>query len=158
MARHIWTILCRRASIDSRTGSTSLFDVVEGLELETPPSRRGKTAVVPVDMQLVTTVVRSDPNVPEDLQGRSVLVLPNKKRLTANSFRIDLTTSFGSESTLAITGIPIDGAGFYEIVVELQDGPKKSWRAVSSTPLMIELSSSEISGKDKKPATKKVSG
>jgi hypothetical protein len=139
MARHVWTVLCRKASIDANSGATSLFEVLEGIRLNQLVMKGVKRAVVPVQMQLVVTCVRSAADVSETVRGRSILVLPSGTKAMGNSFDIDLSDSFGSQSVLDITGIPIDKSGIYEFLIEIEDQEKGKWHTVSRTPLMVEL-------------------
>jgi len=166
MARHVASLLCKRASIDSRTHALSLFELVEGLEIEVNDSKvvDGERDIAPVEMQLVIMVARTDPNVPEHIKARSSLVLPTKKRLVGRPFEVDLRTNFGSQSILDINGLPIEGSGQYEFVTEFAEANSKGWRRVASFPFMLTLSTMEVESdtkasaasakKDKRPVSK----
>lgn len=157
MARHVSSILCRRVSVDARTGAMSLFEVVEGLGLEKLAQANDDAEdVLPLEMSHVSIFVRSDPDVPEKLEGRLVLVRPNKKRARGTSFDIDLQDDFGCTSTIEIAALPIEGSGVYEFVTELKDGEGR-WRQVASVPVLVEVTEIKPPVRQKKKGAAKKS-
>jgi|GEM_PF-4752138 len=57
MARHMWTIMCSKSSIDRQTNNLSLFDIIEKIDVAVVA--QVDQIIVPIPFHLVTMWVRS---------------------------------------------------------------------------------------------------
>ena len=141
MIEHVWTVLCRRAVVDSETNSMSLFDSVEVLQFGiAQPADAPAPEGLPVELELVTLWIRSDRTVPEHSRCRVAVQFPdNSERQVGETVEIDLREFERLRSRVHFSGIPFSGSGRYRFLVQLQDGD--NWTTVARTPLDIEETS-----------------
>ncbi len=142
MARHVWSVLCKKAIVDRETNSITLVDSVESLEsneeIAPPPESVDSLVVVQnIDLQFATLWTRSDFAIPETAVSRLTLVGPNGKKLRQPGNTVELIASTRNRVIVVFNGLPFLGFGVYEFVVELQRGKKtsQSWHKVASIPL-----------------------
>jgi len=142
MARHIWSVLCKKAIVDRETNSITLFESIDSLESNekiAPPPESGDSLIVVqnINPQLVTLWARSDFTKPETAVSRLTVVGPNGKKLKQPGNTVELTTSTRNRVIVEFSGLPFLGFGIYEFIVELQRGEKPSqrWHKVASIPL-----------------------
>ena len=135
MARHVWTILCTKASIDSRSNNISLFEVVDQLNVVGPP--QDERVEIPARFDLVTQWTRSDPEEPERVTGRISLRLPNGDMVGGSEFEINLSESLRHRNVISISSLPIHGPGDYRFVIDYRPASGGDWEATYQLPLQI---------------------
>jgi hypothetical protein len=133
MIEHIWTILCARCIVDSRTNSTTLFDLLEEIHVAVPITAPG---VIPQMVELVTLWARTYEDTA--CRGRSRLSVrdPNGEVIgQPMQYDVDLTDRPRLRNITTFGGFPVNSVGRYTLTVELeQDG---SWRTVASVYLSV---------------------
>ncbi len=141
MARHVWSVLCRKAIVD-QDNQVSLFEVVEGITLTgvIPPKR----STINIGIQFMTSWIRTDLDVPEDpSKCRARIIAPDgeRSRETPEGL-LKLDTAPRARWTLVVQSMPFFGAGLYEFEVERQhaDG---TWHVDARVPMNIELKPNE---------------
>lgn len=140
MARHIWSVLCTKGSIDSQTNNVSLFNVTEKFAISGRPPEPEAIAVIPGPMELVTLSMRSNVAEPETVMARIALLAPNGERTEGSTFAIEMVGNFiRNRHVLRINALPLRGSGIYEFVVEFQTTGTNDWIEVARIPLEIEF-------------------
>lgn len=141
MARHVFSILCRRSITDQGSNLLSVIDVLDGIavaprELEQVTQSDAKPALA-LDASFVSQFTRSDLDRGEDFSVRVLLTGPGGKKLGSTSAQIDLHKFQNFRMASKFSVLPFIGAGRYEFKVQLQEG--KRWRTVSAVPLAVTV-------------------
>jgi len=154
MARHVWSVLCYRSSIDKYTNVVSLLHVIEKLMFSDEEAdllakiEREDAAGIQTDMELLSWWVRSDYSEPEEPQMRVKTIAPNGKSRKTSPAPVELKENTGFRLKISIPGIYFTGFGLYWIAIEVKRGER--WVEKSRIPLEI------IHGKQPKPERKLV--
>lgn len=140
MAKHVWSVLCKRAIIDKTLNTASLIDTIE--EIEVQPSKPliiEKWQPLPIEAVIVVLVVRSDDSTPERPHIRLDLIGPNGERFQESpETDVDLTTTTRARTMVNLATLPFRGSGKHRYVVNLEESPGK-WREVADIPIDIKL-------------------
>jgi hypothetical protein len=142
MARHIWSVLCRRGVLDKHTNQVSLIDTLEGIEF-TPASEIevSKWIVIPMDAALVSFVERSNYEKPEATKLRVQVIAPDGTSYKNDAITdVNLTEHNKSRNFTFFTAIPFlpSSCGRYKFVVSLQK-ENEEWVNVSEIPFDISM-------------------
>ncbi|HSS71764.1 MAG TPA: hypothetical protein VLQ46_14075 [Casimicrobiaceae bacterium] len=156
MAKHVWTVLCRRGVVDQFTNNASIFDVLEDVTVvPKTPIEAHKWTHIPLDSTIVTFVVRSDPNVPEQTRLKITTVAPNGEPYEESPIiPIDLREHLRARQFLQSGSLPFRGVGTYKWIFFLEDSTG-AWDQVAEIPLDIKLGADASSEAAKqKPSSK----
>src|SRR5262245_37037561 len=135
MIQHLWSILCRRCIIDSRTQNVSLIDVVEGIEAKGPEPAGGKETLVQVGSDFVTLWRRETIDRPVSGVGRVRFLRPDGSQAGETvEYTIDLTTRQRFRITTVVPILPVRSPGHW-FVIELQNG--ENWVEVGRVPIEV---------------------
>lgn len=135
MARHLWTILCTKASIDSRSNNISLFEIIDQLNVVGSPA--DERVEIPAQFDLVTQWIRSEPEEPERVPGRVSLRLPDGDQVGGSEFEIDLSEKLRHRNVISIGSLPLHGPGHYEFLIDYRPASGGDWQAAYQLPLQI---------------------
>ena len=119
MAKHIFTILCESASIDSVSNNLTLSKIIE--EVSFSPIPEGTGGLAPVAWTLVTFAARSNPETPETQRMRVDLVFPDGSDAKSLPTMLDLNSAPRTRHLIQIQGLTIKGAGDYTFAVYFED-------------------------------------
>jgi hypothetical protein len=136
MAQHIWSILCTRTIVDERTHNVTIVDVIEQLNIESPPPQTGPITMIPINYEIVSLWMRDRPEVAEDKDARLKCVLPNGQTVTAVPFKITLT-NLRYRTVASANGLPFVGAGIYSFEIEVRES--EGWKSVARLPLQVVI-------------------
>jgi hypothetical protein len=142
MARVIFSVFCRSASVDRFTNNLSLFDVIEGLNIQAigdVPEVFDKTPSLPgLDAAHIVLFMRNDPAQPESPTVRVTLQFPNGSVLAGPEQELDLKTSETSRLLTRFNGLPYAGNGTYRLLTQMKsDG---QWTTLHEYPINVQLS------------------
>lgn len=154
MARHVWSVLCYKSSIDKDDNQISLLAVTEKLTIRDPSRQdleqlleetlaEDKGIIFPVNLHLVTWWVRSDYEKPETRPLRLQVLFPDGKRIVAGEGVIDLTKAAGHRVRWALNTLLFRGFGLHWFSIESKPG--KRWSVAARIPLEIVHSSDGLS-------------
>jgi len=116
----VFFLVAEKTSIDSRTNSLSIFNVLESMTLQGDASPPGDQVVkVATEYQVVVRAVRHNTDVPESGTGHVRLLAPDGAELMRNEFDVDLTESSQAGVVLAMQDLPVKEAGWYAFVLSL---------------------------------------
>lgn len=153
MAKHVWSVLCYRASVDKVTNNISLLHVIEQLKLPYSEDslweqvQSSGAEGISSSMELVSFWVRSDFDKPESTTMRARLVLPNGESRPTDPISIELIEHKSSRSRLQLPGISFGGYGAYWFAIEEEMGDE--WVERGRVPLHVlqqEVASSAQDG------------
>ncbi len=135
MIDHVWSVLCRRSSIDRETNNISLFDVVEQLQLfegsEVPSSVAGP-------FEIVSLWTRSA----EPTRGEAQISLrgPSGRLLIPPLLQeIDLREARRLRARQRLSLIPIEGSGVHVFSIERRLHGRERWDEVATIPVDVVL-------------------
>jgi len=136
MIRHVYTILCTKAVIDSETNNISLIDSIERLSGPNIPEQG--QGVLAISADFVTLWTRSDLARPERGRARVRILDP-----TGNpcgdpvSYTIELGEFVRVRALSRFSGFPFRGVGVYNLCVDQEtDG---NWHEEARYPLEVTV-------------------
>jgi hypothetical protein len=132
MIDHVWTVLCTQSITDRESNNLTLLNVIEQINVLGPVP-----GPIPIQLELVTLWVRSEPDRPTRGRGRVRVVAPGGTQLAENEYEIDLTQFERIRNQGRIQGVPFSGPGRYLFVVSLQQEDEQDWQDVARVPLQI---------------------
>lgn len=135
MIDHIWSIVCARAIVDRETGSVSLHEVIEQINIKGEPE---SDKVLPVVFDLITYWIRSNSDEPENGEMRLSFSSPSGEVKLGYSSVIDLTKHERSRNILRIENLPIQEPGrhYFNIEQKIDDD---NWRQVAAIPISVKF-------------------
>jgi hypothetical protein len=144
LIEHIWTVLCSRVITSRETNNVSLIDVMEQLALDVG-TEGGKKSLdqsvipLPFDLVLVSLWSRMEDDKPIVGTAKDIFIAPSGKTIGEQEFKIDLSDYMRMRTmrNLIHLPIPVKESGKYRFRTELLDQENKTWKAVSSIPLII---------------------
>ena len=147
MAKHQWSVLCRKGILDKNENTISLIETVEGLDLvgeisqETAESFPVTTSQAQLGFQLITLWVRSDRGKPEENIARVQIKGPNGKTLANQEYKITLKSAARSRHVMNFPRTPYIGPGIYRYITQLKgkSGSKAKWTKVSELELDLNI-------------------
>jgi hypothetical protein len=136
---HIWSVLCRRGSIDQVSNTLTLVEVIEAVAIRflagaAPPDPVGDKAVS-TDMQLVSLWSK---DASDKQRFRVLLKTPRDPQPTNHpEISVDFEKGTKARTFLAIGGITWRGPGQYAFLVQVPKG--RDWKTVTEIPLEVQL-------------------
>jgi len=137
MSKLLWSILCKKASIDQASNNVSLFEIVDQLNLQGPPP--GERILVPAQFDLATLWMRSDVDTPESDLARLTIEMPDGEIVESSTFEVNLAQAVRHRNILSLSSLPVHGPGLYYFNIELQEVPGE-WKRIHQVPLQVTLS------------------
>ena len=141
--RHIWSVVCKDALIDKDSNAVSLFKCLEGFSAKFAGPQLPSD--IPVACKFVTLWSRSDMSTPEKGSARIRYRMPQGKEVEFVQYEVDLTVQSRHRTVLDVQGLPYQGNGVYEFILETQG--EDSWRPVTDVPLQVTVEHAPASGK-----------
>lgn len=149
MAKLTYAILCRSAAVDQFTQSLSIFDVVEGVTIETPdqsilPAKRGEviTQVPGFPMILVTSWRRSDIDIPETINCRVGILSASGQQLGSAPLQVDLSAVISGRVLMKIPLFPVSGEGTYTLRTEMET--QAGWDNIHEYPFSLTINVQDL--------------
>jgi hypothetical protein len=141
MAKHVWTIVCRRAIVNQADNSLSLIDQIDGIGVPTPPppppDNPNALPAIPVGFYITSLWRRSDPNRPERVNSRCKILAPDGTNLIDTQLELVLDDPYQTiRGFMQLPLLPLRGPGTYQFVMYLGSG--KVWKKVTSVPLTVQ--------------------
>lgn len=152
MAEHVWSILCESSIVDTQTNRISVLNAVEGIgvfatkaqldeELERAEAEGG-ALVIPVNFQLASFWVRSEPEQPEEVMLRLVIDTPDGRSLSNIEVPVNLSNHAATRLRLVINTMPYTGDGLYWVsvaqAVDENEGGQTKLKRIARLPLMVQ--------------------
>jgi hypothetical protein len=140
MINHVWSVLCETSLIDQDSKLISLINVLEQLTIPEAPIPDKE---LPIIVNLVSTWVRSDLNVPSQGQSQINFVSPSGNVLQALANDVDLTKYERLRAKGQFRGLKLPEPGQYHFDVEFREDDQHGWMKVASVPLKITFKPNE---------------
>lgn len=142
MAEHVWTVLCRRGTIDTDSNILTLIEVIERIiyfsRKSALPSQAEEAVYTRVQAEVISYWVRSNPERSESATVRLQHLAPDGSILTDMEFPVDLVEKRGQRLKLRFEAFPINrGEGIHHVVLQLKRG--KKWIRVARIPVILEI-------------------
>jgi hypothetical protein len=135
--RHVWTILCSRASIDTETNNVSLFDVIEQLNIMGPlAEERGQVAF---PHEIVSLWSRESLEEAGTAESRYTIVAPSGWTTNGPPIQVDLTRTVRLRVRGRPAAFPVEGPGLYWVVVEARENSRAAWAEVVRIPIEVTI-------------------
>ncbi len=148
--KHLWSLICQNAITNQETNNVTLVEVLEELKfaLNSDPGLRETVTkalndgnlVIPVNLSLVTTWLRSELEVPETSQAHMEIKSPAGVILLQQDYPVNLSDHSRLRARNVIVNFPFKGNGAYQFVVYHRVG--NGWQEDISIPLTVSEESS----------------
>ena len=138
MIDHIWSVLCLRASVDSRTNNVSLLEVLEEIGTNAPQSPSG--VGVAVQASLVSLWARTPAQTPARGTSRVFWERPGGgvDQIVPN-VDLDLSTYERLRNIAEIYAVPYYGPGIYYLRVEFRESTAQPWKVTARVPVKFNF-------------------
>lgn len=143
MPRHLWTIICEKATIDRDTNNISLIEIIEGISVGVEAQQDlnkplASTIVLPVTWTVVSTYVRDDLTTVEKAEGELRLISPSGQTMATSPFEIDLTQFVRMHCLMKFVGWPVSEPGHQLLKVAVKSTEGKQIQTVE-VPLEVRF-------------------
>jgi hypothetical protein len=146
MATHIFSVLCKAAVIDRFSNGLTLFEVIEGITVETSDRKEldeaaatGKPLSAPGFRAVFVSLWRRDvDDVPEEAEIRVLVRAPRGNEFKTPEQTVDLVSANGSRQLMHLEQFPLLGSGTYTFEVQLNR--QDTWESVGSYPVQVTIS------------------
>ena len=148
--RHIWSVLCRFASIDKESTSLSLLNVIEEITLKKiegeenvteDPDAGKKAFVVPIEFAIVTFLERLDGGdwLAMTKEAQIKIVDPSANTLLESGFSINFPQGpKRMRHVLKMNGLKITTAGTYRFYISMRESKEDSFELVAEIPVDVK--------------------
>ncbi len=134
MIDHVWSVLCETSLLDQ---DSKLISLINCLEQITIPEEPAPDKALPIVVNLVSTWVRSDLNIPGKGQSRINFVSPSGNTLQSLSNDVDLTNHERLRARGQFRGLQTPEDGQYHFDVEFREDDQQEWLKVASVPFKV---------------------
>ena len=143
MIRNVWAVLCRSASIDQKSNTVSLFEIIEELEgVATPMGLEPESPIgtaIPTQMCVASGWIRCNPEEPTKGKMQVRIVAPGGTDCVPVIPQVVNLAEYKRGRMIArIMSMTYQGDGTYECVVESEDG-SGDWKPVASLPFEVSV-------------------
>lgn len=136
MIEHVWSVLSQSVSVDERSQSLSIFNILEKITI---CSDINEPIVLPIAHQISSLWVRKDLDVPCNGKMRVFVSKPNEEKQEVLELNVDLSDSPFHRTIVRANQLIITGPGKYVFFVELLNQESQNWDTVSKIPLIVEM-------------------
>ena len=154
MIRHVWSVLCRSASIDEATKTLSLFVVLEELGITLleplPEAEVDEKRTIPMESEVVSLWERTS-DQPESGYADIRVKSPSDSFLFQGPpLKLDLSEKSRFRTRVRFGGFPFVGSGRYVVEVRQKaaGSGRSRWKTVAELPLTINEQSGPLPGED----------
>lgn len=146
---HLWSVLCRSATIDAANSDLSLFKTIDELAVTFPSTAAlqsfsaqaaQKPVGAPMPCELVTLWKKIDRAKPADFESRVLLRDSEGTVLMTSEIPIEMTDGkFRHRHRLSLPVVPITVPGEYVFAVEARAKGEEAYETVAEIPLDISF-------------------
>lgn len=139
--KHIWTILCEKSSVDSKTNLLSIFNCIEELSIVIDKIKAPKgDTVLPIEFQLISFWTVKNTGKKNVLEFQVEIIDPKGYSLNRFSNKFDIKEGVLRQRSITnIKGFKITEAGRYIIRVMQKQKGKKEFKIVAELPLDVKI-------------------
>jgi hypothetical protein len=138
MIKHIWTIVCSKASIDEQSHNASVFNVLE--QINVLEEIRDPKPVLAFSFEVLTCWIRENSEIPCRGRQRLTLIDPQNEQLAHIELDINLAKTERARNRFQLNGLPLSIAGRYFFRTDFQEDGESDWQTVHEYPLTINIS------------------
>lgn len=141
---HIWSVLCKKASVDRETNVVSLFEVIEKLTITQNPLAPTQVVpsefVMPLDFEIVTLISNI---TKQDKKPLIKIELFNSKEEKMgeieDQLKVTPVEATSLRSRVVFNTIKIKGAGTYIFKINIKKNKAEDFTEVAKIPLEVEI-------------------
>jgi len=141
MIKHIWSVLCREALIDSETNNVSLLNIFERLEINISLPKDITIPVdVPITYELVSLWVKDNLTKEEELDINISIISPENEVVNQLSKKMVIPVDKARmRSRIKITGLKITKSGNYLFQIAVKEMNSKKFTTEAELPLEVVI-------------------
>lgn len=151
MLNHIWSLLCRRAIVDSGTNNLTISDVLEELTIDIKVEKQNADSMkqinLPLEFEIVSFWKKEDDSTTHLKADCEVEVVnPEGKHMKTFAQKIDMPSGMKRLRTmLRVMGFVVEGSGEYNLKVNVKEEGQKNYKTVSVLPLTVNINKKVVS-------------
>lgn len=144
--QHVWTVLCHKGIVDSKTQTLSMIEVLETVNVKLKKAKPQEILKIPFQTQIISFWAKPD-GVEEDVSTdvKIIIYAPENRKIgeIAVSININAAKKF-ARSIIDLQFLPITVSGEY--ILEVQQKKNKKYQVQARIPFLvnIEFESKEI--------------
>ena len=145
MIKHIWSVLCRRAIVDSGTNNLTISDVLEELRIDIKVQQKDAESLklinVPLEFELVS-LWEKEGDKSQHLKADCEIEVasPEGKQMKIFNQLIDMTPDMRRLRTMMrVMGFVVENPGDYMFKIRIKEEGNKFFKTVSELPLEVHL-------------------
>ena len=144
MAKVQFSILSKNVIVDKKTNQLSIINILEEAQFTADPlPQPNEWTLFPLELQLVTMFIRSDPEVPEHTEARIRVSAPSGEIFTTSvKFPVSLTESRFNRNITRFSQTPIFSTGQHDYIIDLLDD-NGEWNEAFRAPVFLTLTELE---------------
>lgn len=141
--KNIWTIVCRKSTIEEGTNLISLLDSLEQLDVQLKPNApKNEVFNIPIENEVVSFWYRDDKTKTEKYSIKIELVDPNNKILNTFLNNIEFPEKIGRMRTrIKSSAVPITVSGIYLYKTYFKKIEEKNYKEASAVPMEVVITS-----------------
>lgn len=151
MIKHVWSVVCRRAIVDSATNNLTISDVLEELRIDLKVEAKNaetlKLINIPLEFEVVS-LWQKEGDKSEHLKadGEVEIVSPAGKQMKTFAQAIDMSAGMKRLRTmLRIMGFVVENPGEYILKVNIKEEGNKMYKTVAELPIEVHLNKEVVS-------------
>ena len=137
MIKHIWTVICRKSTVDQESNNISLIEVVEQVTISGKQKSDSTEILVPMDFEIISLWSRDCDGVSVRGTAKIILINPNNEEITIKEIDIDLTVYKRLRTRIKFATFGVKYPGRHEFKVFLKNNSE--WNEVANIPVQIDV-------------------
>ena len=139
----VWTVFCKRAIEDRRSGNLSLIETIQRFTVQVKPGLTETSIGVPVDSIIATLWANSDSDETATADV-SVSTTPPDGKITENAtFQLKIAPNGWARWYINVQTMQLRGPGRYQFIFKVKQSGQKRWKKVATIPLDVVYNEDE---------------
>lgn len=145
MIKHIWSVLSRRAIVDSQTNNLTISDILEELKVDIKVEQKDADSLKKINVPLEFEVVslwKKEGEGNQHLEADSTIevISPEGKQMTTFSQIVNMTPGMRRLRTMMrVMGFVVETEGEYIFKINIREKGNKMYKTVAELPLEVHL-------------------
>lgn len=151
MIKHIWSMLCEKSIVDSKSNNVSLIGIIEeaqfhgNLNNKQPGKDTENDPSLYLHIEWLTLWARKEKNTPIETEVKDYIINPSGEITFTKEYHIDLSKNIRLRCRRNISFAPFKqsgkpgDSGQYLFCVKVKNPESKKWEEVSQLPVDVKI-------------------
>lgn len=143
MLKHIWSVLCRKAIVDSSNNSLTISDVLEEVRVDVKIEKKNENVEQQIRIGLefeIASFWQKTIDINHGAKGGCEIDLVNPSGRLMKTFREPIDMPAGMKrlrTMLRVVGFVVDGSGDYLFKIKAREEGQKTYKLVQEIPFTV---------------------